>query len=150
MSARLFITAVLVAASVCSSLAGQHESKDARTERLTAIVSRIHAIAKSGYTDAKFPLVSCEIDPVSDVQDLRSLALIFYGVLSPQMGDESYDFAFEAAMFRCVRKLAEIPGRDASRALEDLRLTIGRDGGPALELREAIEKQARISRQASP
>jgi hypothetical protein len=94
--------------------------------------------------------VSREIDSVSDVQDLRSLALIFYGVLSPQMGDESYDFAFEVAMFRCVRKLAEIPGRDASRALEDLRLAIGRDGGPALELREAIEKQARISKQATP
>jgi len=29
-------------------------------------------------------------------------------------------------------------------------LTIGRDGGPALELREAIEKQARIPKQATP
>jgi hypothetical protein len=150
MMARLFVTAALFATSVCSPLAGEPESKAARTERLSAAVSRIHAIAKSGYTDAKFSAVRREIDGFSSVQDLRSLALIFYGVLSPQLGDESYDFAFEHAMFACVRKLAEIPGRDASRALEDLRVTIGRDGGPALELREAIEKQARISKEAHP
>jgi hypothetical protein len=150
MTARLIMTAALFATSVCSSLAGEQESKAARTERLTAVVSRIHATGKSGYTDAKFPLVRREIDPISSVQDLRSLALILYGVLSPEMGDESYDFAFEMAMFTCVRKLAEIPGEDASRALEDLRLIIGRDGGPALELREAIEKQTRISKEAHP
>ncbi len=144
------MTTALLVGSVCSSLAGEQERKAERTERLSAVVFRIRAIAKSGYTDAKFPLVRREIDPFSSVQDLRSLALIFYGVLSPQMGDESYDFAFEMAMFACVRKLAEIPGQDASRALEDLRLTIGRDGGPALELREAIEKQARIPKQATP
>jgi hypothetical protein len=149
MTARLIVTAALSATCACLSLASD-QSKAARTEKLVAVVYRIHAIAKSGYTDAKSYLVRREIDPITSVQDLQSLTTILYGVLSPHKGDEGYDDAFETAIFTCVRKLAEIAGEDASRALEELRWTIGRDGGPALELQKAIDKQARISKGFDP
>jgi hypothetical protein len=104
-------------------------------------VAQIHAIAKPGYTDAKRPLVRKAIDAFFGVDDLKSLALIIYEVLSPQKADENYDNGFEAAIWACVRKLAAIPTPNASSALRALQPVIGRDGAAALETREAIDRQ---------
>src|SRR5439155_2516304 len=133
MIAGLLMTAGLLAATVCASLAGSPESKDSRAERLLGVVNRIHAIGKIGYSDAKWPIIQKEIDPIPAVEDLRSLILIFYGVLSPQKGDESYDFAFEAAIRACIRKLATIPTEQASSALKSLYPLIGSDSSLGLQ-----------------
>ena len=148
MIARLLTTATLLTATVCASLAGSPESKDSRAERLIGVVNRIHAIGKIGYSDAKWPIVQKEIDAVPDVDDLRSLVLIFYGVLSPQKGDESYDFAFEAAIRACIRKLATIPTKQASSALKSLHPLIGLDS--SLGLQDAIQEQSKIVKPRSP
>ena len=148
MIARLLMTTALVAAMVGASLAGSQESKAARTERLTAIVNRVHAIGKIGYSDAKWPIIQKEIDAAPAVDDLRSLVLIFYGFLLPQKGDESYDFAFEAAIRACIRKLATIPSQEASFALRGLHPIVGSDA--SLGLREAIEEQSKIAKPPSP
>jgi hypothetical protein len=148
MIARLLTTAALLGATVSASLAGSQESKAARTERLTTVVNRVHAIGKIGYSDAKWPIVQKEIDTIRDVDDLRSLVLIFYGILSPQKGDESYDFAFEAAIGACIRKLATIPTEQASSALKSLQPLIGFDS--SLGLQEAIREQSKIMKPPSP
>src|ERR1700719_1561199 len=148
MIARLLMATALLAATVSASLAGSQESKAARTERLMAIVNRIHAIGKIGYSDAKWPIIQKEIDAATAVEDLRSLVLIFYGLLSPQRGDESYDFAFEAGIRACIRKLATIPTEQASSALKSLQPFIGFDS--SLGLREAIEEQSKIVKPPSP
>jgi hypothetical protein len=148
MIARVFRTVILFAATACLSVASPPESKDSRAERLLGIVNRVHAIGKSGYSDAKWQIIQKEIDAVPAVEDLRSLILIFYGVLSPQKGDESYDFAFEAGIRACIRKLATIPTEQASSALKSLQSPIGFDS--SLGLQEAIQEQAKIVKPRSP
>jgi hypothetical protein len=142
------MTTAFFAATVCGSQAGSPESKTERTERLTAIVNRIHAIGRIGYSDAKWPIIQKEIDAAPAVEDLRSLVLIFYGFLSPQKGDESYDFAFEAGIRACLRKLATIPTEQASSALKSLHPVIGLDS--SLGLQDAIQEQSKIMKTRSP
>jgi len=147
MIARVFRTVILFAATACLSVASP-ESKDSRAERLMGIVHRVHAIGKVGYSDEKWQIIQKEIDAVRAVEDLRSLILIFYGVLSPQKGDESYDFAFEAGIRACIRKLATVPTEQASSALKSLQSLIGFDS--SLGLQEAIQEQAKIMQPRSP
>ena len=148
MIARLLTTVILVAATARLLVAGPPESKDARAERLLGIVNRVHAIGKAGYTAAKLPVIQKEIDAITAVEDLRSLILVCYGFLSPQQGDESYDFAFEAAIRACIRKLAAVPTEQASSALKSLHSLIGFDS--SLGLQEAIQEQAKIMKPRSP
>jgi hypothetical protein len=112
-------------------------------DALFEVASRVGSIGRSGYADAKWPLVRKEIETVSTAEDLRSLVLVLYGLLTPQKGDESYDFAFEAAVRASLQKLATIPTNDASAALESLRPLIGHDA--SLGLQEAIDEQRKIT-----
>ena len=148
MIAQVYRTVTLLAATVCLSVASPPESKDSRAERIMGIVNRVHAIGKIGYSDAKWPIIQKEIVAVPAVEDLRSLVLVFYGILSPQKGDESYDFTFEAAIRACIRKLATIPTEQASSALKSLYPLIGSDS--SLGLQEAIQEQSKIIKSRSP
>jgi len=148
MTARVFTTAILMTATTWLSVASPPESKDSRAERLLGIVNRVHAIGKAGYSGAKWPVIQKEIDAIPAVDDLRSLILMLYGALSPQQGDESYDFAFEAAIRACIRKLATIPTEQASSALKSLQSLIGFDS--SLGLQEAIQEQTKIMKSRSP
>jgi hypothetical protein len=135
------VTALLLCSSLFGELVGD---KAARTQRLTAIVARIDSIARAGYSDAKRGVIRSEVDALSTPDDLCSLVLLCYGVLRPQQGDESYDFAFEAAIRACLQKLATIPTAESSRALHSLQPLIGHDASLGLE--DAIQKQEKPRR----
>ena len=64
MIARYLITALFVA-TAARGLFADPAPKAERTAQLTAVVSRIDAIARDGYTDAKWPLVRKQIDAIS-------------------------------------------------------------------------------------
>jgi hypothetical protein len=147
MIARCAIAAFLLTVTG-PALFGDPPTKAERTERLTAVVARIHTIAKEGYTDATWPLIREEIDGINPPDDLKSLVLVLDGLLTPQNGDESYDFALEATIRACVRRLAAMPTKESSIALRSLQPLIGSDA--SLGLQEAIDQQAQIMKDHVP
>jgi hypothetical protein len=151
---RILPTALFVFLMLASHGAGVAElspyvqQRAASVDKVIGILGPLAKMAReqrANYPDAaRQKEIRRLLKPISTIDDLSTAALASWSLMSGLAEHQDYDSVFEYAEWDCIHRIAAIPGEEARAALEQLRVTLGDDGAPALEFKELMEKQRRL------